>query len=418
MNIFISLIKNITKTKVFANFVNLSTIQVSNILLMMLMIPVITRAVGLEMFGQVMVANAFAALVSILVTYATTQTSVKDIAVAAKNSGILSKIFTETLFIRIIFFTLVIIGMLLAKPIFSGDYLLYVTAIPLIFAEVVNPLFFYLGQEDLKLFNLSNLLTKIVIIFVILIFIDSKSDAVWVNFIIGGANSISYLLMLLLICKKYQLSIIRPKIKDCKLIIKDNFYLVANNFSVYLQQSIMLFALQIGGSDTLLGAYSICDKIVWSCRILIISIFNAIYPKASKLFSESSLKWQHFKKNVKLGTAVLFFVGSLILFIFPDLIIYVLTGKTNDEASLFLREMAFVPFIAALNFMNVLDRLLHNDNYTIFKIALIILLLSAILSSLFIFFKEFEFVGFYILIIETFSLLLYEFFIRRSKSYA
>ena len=46
------------------NFIHLSSIQVSNALLQLLLFPIIIRVVGLSEFGHVMVANSFAALIS------------------------------------------------------------------------------------------------------------------------------------------------------------------------------------------------------------------------------------------------------------------------------------------------------------------------------------------------------------------
>ncbi|MBD3747881.1 MAG: oligosaccharide flippase family protein [Sphingobacteriales bacterium] len=412
---FFEFIKSLVKTKFFSNFLNLGSIQVSNTLLMILMIPVITRAVGVEMFGQVMVANSFATLVAVLVSYATSQTSVKDIAIAKNDTHQLSKVFSETLLVRFLFLFLVLILMMICKPVFGKDYLLYITAIPLILAEALNPLFFYLGQENLKLFNLSNLFTKILTITGILVFIHGEQDGIWVNFIIGGLNVLNYFLLLFYGYLKNRLYFIIPNYDRLKQILFQNFYLVSNNFSVYLQQSLMLFALKLGGSGVILGAYSVCDKIIWSTRILIIAIANAIFPSASKLFNEDFLKWRNFKQNVKLATGIIFLLGSIILFIFPNFIIHVLAGKENETAAIFLREMAFVPFLASLNSINVVDRLVHEDHYTIFKIAIIILLLASLLSFGLVKLHQFNMLGYYTLFIEFSALILYELFIARKQ---
>ena len=69
------------KTKILSNFINLSSIQLSNALLMILLYPIITRSVGLEAFGLIMLANAFAGLLGIVVNFGTSQSGIKDVAV-------------------------------------------------------------------------------------------------------------------------------------------------------------------------------------------------------------------------------------------------------------------------------------------------------------------------------------------------
>jgi O-antigen/teichoic acid export membrane protein len=200
------------------------------------------------------------------------------------------------------------------------------------------------------------------------------------------------------------------------LILKENFYLLINNFAVHLQQSLMLFALQRWGTTEWLGAYALGDKVIWSARLLLMSISNAVYPSSAKLFNNNQQLWIDFKNKVRLSVGFVFLAGSVFLFIFPQLIIHILVGESNQIAILFLQQMAFVPFIAALNLMNVLDRLLHNDHFTIFKIAMIILVLSTAMSYLLVRSGKFQIYGYYPLVIEACAFLLYEINIRRKLS--
>ena len=62
---------------------------------MILIYPILTRIIGLENFGKVMVANALAILLGILVNYGTLQTTIKDIAILKTNNKLLSEIFCQ-----------------------------------------------------------------------------------------------------------------------------------------------------------------------------------------------------------------------------------------------------------------------------------------------------------------------------------
>jgi hypothetical protein len=75
--------------------------------------------------------------------------------------------------------------------------------------------------------------------------------------------------------------------------------------------------------------------------------------------------------------------------------------------------MALAPFIASLNFMNVLDRVLNNDNYSIFQIAIILLMVSSLSAFGMVYWGNFWGVGLYTLTVETIALLLYEFKARK-----
>ena len=403
------------KTKILSNFVNLSSIQLSNALLMILLYPIITRIVGLEAFGMIMVTNAFAGICGILVNYGTIQTSIKEVSILKDKKENLSGIVVNTYAIRLTLFIVVALLLVLSSFFISNNYLFYLLTLPLIFAEVLNPMFFFVGVQNLRVFNASNLISKITTVLLIVIFIKGAEEAIWVNFLMGSILSLTYILLIFYAARKYVLQFIWPSHLSQMLILKGNFYLFINNIAVHLQQSLMLFALQKWGTAELLGAYSLGDKVIWSSRLLLMSISNAVYPSSARLFHNNPQLWPNFKRKIKLSVGSIFLLGSIVLFASPELIVKILTGEANANAVLFLRQMAFVPFISALNLMNVLDRLLHNDHYTIFKIAVIILVVSAITSYSMVTISNINIIGYYVLVTELNGLLLYEYFIRRNR---
>ncbi len=380
---------------------------------MILTIPILNRLLGLEEYGMVMAANAFASIMGGIVNYGTIQSSVKLVTLTKDKPKELSKVLSETLSIRFAMFIPLLLIIIFLK-FFLGDlYYYYLLSTPLIFAELVNPLFFFLGIENLTSLNLVNLFTKIISLLLIVFFIGGAHEGIWVNFILGTTLTIGYCIMLCWAIYRYQIKIVRPKLKGQLLLLKNNFYLLVNNFAVQLQQSIMLFAIQTWGNPTLLGAYAICDKIVWSCKLLIISISNSIYPKSAQIFHKDRFEWEIFKKEVKFYSGLFFFMVSLVLFLFAPYIIAILTNEINETAINLLRIMAWVPAVISLNFINVLDRILTDDTRSIFQIALMLLCISGISAYLLLRFGNTQItIGYYTLIIETCAFLLYEIYIR------
>ena len=345
-------------------------------LLLLLMYPIITRIIGINDLGMVMLANTFSGLSGIIINYGTNQSGIRDVATNSNNPKALNIVLNNTLWIRILIFFAYSIFVFILFWANIRYYTYIVLSIPLVLAEVLNPLFFYLGIEKLKLYNIANLISKVLIIALIILFIKGPQDSEWVNFIMGMASVATFGTLLVYVFKKYKLSFTRPQKTELSKITKDNFFLTINNISVHLQQSLMIFALAKWGNPTWLGAYSLCDKVVGSSRILIISVSNAIYPNAAQLFKDGPQTWIAYKNKMKKIIAAAFFLLSLGLFILPGFVIQLLSGEQNQTAIDFLRIMAFVPTIAALNVLNVLDLLLKNDTLSIFRIALILLVIS------------------------------------------
>ena len=410
----ITIFKKIIGTTVFANFVNLSSIQISNSLLIVLIYPIITRIVGIEEFGFVGLANTFAGLSGMVINYGTNQSAVRDIARAKANPEEISRIFYNTLFIRVIIFILFLVGFFFLQWLNIKYYSFLLLAIPLVLAEVLNPLFFYLGKENLNSFNIANLISRIAILILIIVIIKGPNDSKWVNFIMGTVNTITYGCLLIYAIVKFQLSCRAPQKQVLLKTCKENFFLTGNNISVQLQQSIMIFSIGKWGTASWLGAYWLCDKIVWSSRLLISSISNSMYPKAAHLYQEGNEVWQKFMKRTKGLLTISFFGFSLALFFLAEPIIHIIVGNPDPTAISLLKIMAFVPTVAALNSLNVVDLLLKNDNVSIFRIAMILLVLAILLSVMFVITAQVQLFGYYILIIDLCGLLMYEYVVKRS----
>lgn len=400
-------------TNIIANFLNLGSIQVSNVLLMMLLIPVVTRIIGIMEFGIVMFASRFSQLAGSVINYGTGQSGVRDVAFNIKDFKKLSPVFYGNLFIRIIIFAFYIILLVVLQWAKVEYYPYILFSIPIALAEVINPLCFFIGAERLKLFNLLNLVSNIVTIAAILIFIKSPADAIWINFILGGANTVTYLGLLIYFGRQYGLRFRFPSVSELHKIGRDNFYLTVNNISVNLQQSIIIFALPRWGLTALLGPYTLCDKIIGQCRILLITISNAVYPNAARLFQQSTALWNVYRKKTKYLLAAVFLAGAILIVVLARPIIFILSKEYNATAILILRVMAFVPVMSAINVLNVLDLLLKNYTNFIFRIALLLFIQSTIVAFILINIGGAFAIGMFTLIIETSAVLMYEYAIKR-----
>lgn len=402
-------------TPIFSNFLNMSSIQLSNIVLGFLTFPVITHLIGLDAYGYYNFAYNFAWVFAILINYGTNQSGVRDIAINSQDLKSVSKVFYTTIAVRLLMFVLFVALILMIGLLDIKYYRFILFAIPIVLSEVFNPLFFFLGIQKLRLYNITNLLSKVLMLLFVIFFIHSKNESVWVNFIMGSTSLLSYVCLLIYGLSKNKIKFYLPKSADQWLLIKQNFSLAMNDVSVQLQQSLMVFAIGRWGTSTELGAYSIADKIIGSIRILIIAISNAIYPKAAQLYHEATPLWYSFMKKIRYAIAGLFLSGSILLFLLAPLAIAIVSGEQNATAVSFLRIMAFVPAVAAWNSFNAIDLLLRNDRMIIFKIAVVLLAISAAASFILVKSNSNQWYGVYTLAIELTALSLYHIFTRKSK---
>jgi len=401
------------ETNILSNFFNLSGIQISNILLLLLTIRIITGIVGIAEFGIIMWVNRFAQFIGSMINYGTNQSAVRDVAGNLNNKKELSSVFYNTIWIRVLIF-LLFLGVLPGLRAFNVPYYSYIIlAIPIVLAEVFNPLCFYIGFEKLRVFNLVNLVFNIIAVTALLIFIKARADAGWVNFILGAGNVVTYLGLLIYLGAKNKLRFRLPLKSELFKIAKGNFYLTINNISGIVQQSFILFALAKWSNVNILGAYSICDRIIGQCRSLFIIISNSIYPNAVHIYKQSTDLWNVYRKKAKYLLAGLWFAAAIFIVIFADLIIFILTKEHDATAVLFLRIMAFVPVVSSFNVLNILDQLLKNNMTYIFRIAVILVVIAPLTAFILLYSSNTPLIGTFTLIVETSSCLMYEYVVKK-----
>ncbi len=404
--------RRLKTTNILSNFFNLSSIQVSNLLLLFVTIRIITGKVGIEGFGMIMFANRFSMLAGTIINYGTTQSGIRDITYNQGDPNKFAIVLCNILGIRIIIFLPFLIGIISVYGLFESYYSYLLLAIPLVLAEVFNPLCFFIGIEKIKIFNVYNLSANLTAVVAILIFVKDTDDAIWVNFILGMGNVITYLALLIYLTLRFKLVFHTPLKKDLLSIAKNNFSLTINNISANLQQSVIIFALKWTNSD-LLGAYTLCDRFIGQCRNLLNILSNAVYPNAVSLYKQSAVLWDSYRKRNKYLFATVSFAAAIVIFIFSDFIVYTLSKKHDPDAIVILRIMAFVPVISAVNVFSMLDLLLKNNSKEIFKIAIVLIALSAFLA--FILTRQGGLlIGTFTLIVEISAGLMYEYVIKKT----
>lgn len=412
-NKYLSVIKN--NLGFLSGFFHLGSIQASNAIIQLLLFPLIIHVTGLEEFGIVIVANTYGNLNAMFINYGTNQSGIKDVALYKNDSGKLASIFYTTYFARLILFVL---SLLLLAVLYQFDFphvRYFPFALTIIFAEVLNPFFFFAGTEKVSLYNLANLISKTASALLIYFLVTAPDLGIWVNFYLGITNVVIYGILVIYLIRKYRLTNFLISKSSLSAFLKKNFFLVGNNLSTSLQQAIFVFALSFSGDKIILGAYSFCDKIVWSFRMLIIAFTTAIFPRAANLYQESAEKWQLFRNRINQFMAICFTVAAGAILVFAPMVVELFTKTHNELAITFTRAICFVPLIAALNAMNVVDLLLKNKYHYIFIIAMILFAISAIVSFIFIKLNNRSIFGYYQVIVEIFSLPLYLYFIRKSE---
>jgi O-antigen/teichoic acid export membrane protein len=388
---------------------------VSNILLLVITIRIITGRYDIETYGFVSVAYTFLMLAGTVINYGTTQSGVRDTAYHINEPESLSLVVYNALGIRAVIFMLFCLALSAYYWFDPENYNYLWFALPLALAEVLNPLCFYIGVEKVKIFNLFNLIANFFAVAAIFILVRGANNAVWVNFILGIANVITYVGLFVYLHKRFGLQFYLPSTNDLIAISKANFSLTLNNISANLQQSVIFFALGYFNSP-LLGAYSLSNRVIGQCRNAFNIVSNAVYPKAVAIFKTSEEQWMAFRKKMKNIFGLIALGGALVIFVMADLIVFILTKQHDPDTILILRLMAFVPIISAYNVFSMLDLLLKQKRRNIFNIGVVLIAVAVIIAYLSAYSENIYLIGAFTIFIEGTAWLMYEYVINKTKN--
>src|SRR5690606_27110144 len=147
---------------------------------------------------------------------------------------------------------------------------------------------------------------------------------------------------------------------------KENFSLFLSGVASHFSVSGGLIILSFFASATVLGMFSMAEKITMVLRMVPTLITQATYPNASKLFAADQLRFYNFLKKVYVGSLGLSLGITIMFFLGAPQIIWFFSNEELEESVSFLKLLSFVPFLASLNIANMIIILVGGFNRLLF----------------------------------------------------
>jgi PST family polysaccharide transporter len=395
--------------KSITNLFHLGAVQATNVLLQLVLIPLVTSRVGIEANGYVLTALSLSGFIGIVMNYASNQTGPMEVKLSIIDSKETFSSMADIFFIRLMFFIFFFLVTLFLYAINFSFSIFLVGIIPLLFAEVLNPYVFYLGSEKLQYYNIANLLSRALSLFLVYQTLINVGDAPFVNAYVGSAQALGFIVLWIQLARDKKSNIGVVTSRGIRIVLKNNLPLTVSNMIVHLQQSIFLFGLGITANPLVLGAYAIADKLIWGIRMILIAFSNAIYPTAIETHHKSYQDWIKFRKQVNQVLSILLIFGGVILFFMAPLLATWLT-KSSDTVIIttFIRCVSPVPLVIGLNALNVMELLMKNDFKIQLKLSIYVFLFSVVLTLFFLFVIPASLSILYLLFLESICLIIYE----------
>jgi len=314
-------VKNISnakeKKRLLSNFCSLFILQVFTYILPLLTLPYLVRVLGVETFGLIMFAQAFIVFFNILVDFGFNLSATREIAIYRDDKVKLTEIFSSVMMIKFI-----LIGVsfaIISLVIFSFEkFSLHWEICYLSFCGVIGqaifPIWYFQGMEEMKYITIVNIISKLFFTIAIFIFVQNEADYILVPLLNGLGFIVGGLISLRVVYKNFNQKFKIQSYATIFLHFKDSLQFFLSRVSVSIYTSSNAFLLGVYTSNTVVGYYSIAEKLYLALQGFYGPITQSLYPYIAKERNIALFKKIFIISLIinTMGIILLYFIGEYI----------------------------------------------------------------------------------------------------------
>jgi len=322
-------------------------LQVVNYILPLLTFPYLVRVLGVEYFGLLAFATAVVSYFNIITDYGFNLTATREVSVHRESRQKVIEIFSAVMSIKILlmflsFLLLTVLVFYFEK--FSQDWEVYLLTFGTVVGQVLFPVWFFQGMERMKYITYLNIVAKVIFTVAIFLFVKEQSDFYLVPLFTSLGFIVVGIWSLWIIRRVFDIRFEVQSFEILKYYFLDGWYLFKTRIFVSIYTVTNIFLLGLLTNNTVVGYYSIAEKIVNALGGLFIPANQAIYPFMSKLYKDSRVRFSIFLKKISLVYIGISSILFMLLYLFSNTIIRLVNGRMNDDISSIYFILIFLIF--------------------------------------------------------------------------
>ncbi len=345
--------------------------QVINLIAPLLIAPFIIAKCGIENFGKVGVVTSVFLILSLFIDFGSTLIGVKEISINKDKKDYIRNYLNTVYSLKIIIFLLILFIILITIFFLRNtiDYKLYLFSIPMLLAQVFNPLWIYQGEEDFKTSNIIIFISKGVYVVSVILLIKNKEDYIYIIPLLGLANFFIYFIYFVKIHKHNNLLLFSNSYENLKIESLNTYSILLSNIfiSIYINAPIIIVKYILG--DYAAGIYKIGDMLLTIYRSYLSVFFNVSFPKFCNFQTQNLKKGFSYLKSINILNIVFLLISSVIIYFAA--IIYISNFSIDNNINntiLFCSKFLFIPIVIALNIPFYQILIFNNQQKAILKI--------------------------------------------------
>ncbi len=352
---------NKVKNAFFKNFFNLSLNQGINILVAIIVTPILFQNLGESEYGLVNLAFSIVMILSIIVSYGYHLNGPKRISLLntiEEKKELINEIIS--LRISLAFITTVLTYFLITfSNFFIGYENVIMFSLVILYSEALHPIFYLQGENNLSILAVTNAISKLIYVALIILLIKNPDDSFLVNLLFGGVLSIVYLVFWLSIFLKNNIRFAWPKADKIIYRIKENFDFFFSSIAGHISIHGGIIILSNFIDNIELGKFALAQRIGMLLRMIPVFITQAVLQNASVIHQNRKSYLNDYLNKFYLKGLLFTFVIGILVTVTSKWIIIFLSGEEILYSQEILSLLSFIPFLGMLNFKNIIKILVE-----------------------------------------------------------
>jgi PST family polysaccharide transporter len=332
------------KNRLLGNISALGVMQIFNYGLPLLTIPYLTRVLGFEIFGVLAIATAFSLYFFIVIEYGFSLSATRAVAKTVGCEYALGELYISVTALKVCFsiVSLLTVHLIIMNfPYFYEHQEVYYYSVGVVICQSLLPVWFYQGVEDFKYILYSNAATKILITVLLFMLVKNSDDYAAVPQITFYASLLLALLSNLHVMFNYRMVITQVTLDTLVRQLRDGSQIFYGRIMVHFYTSNNVVLLGFMTNSTIVGYYSLAERLVLTVSGIGQPIFQAMFPYLTKLKDRSASLFNDQVDRLIFGLFLSGLVVASCVYLFAEYVVLFVAGELSPDTVIILRILAF-----------------------------------------------------------------------------
>lgn len=321
----------------FFNTLMLYIMMASTFIFPLLTFPYLTRTLGTENYGIIVLTNAVMQYFQLLIDFGFILSGTAICSKERNNKEKLQQITSSIIYGKLLLSLLgfiVICVLTYTVPLFKGKEMFIICSyVPLALTSFV-PDYLFRGIEKMGIITFRTIVSKFVYTFLVFLLVRNSDSYFFIPLSSFVSNVIIVVWSWSYIVKKLDIRLVLVKFKDIMEQLKESSTFFASRIATTVYSASNVFVLGLYGyTDAQLGIYGASNTLISYGKSLFSPIADSLYPYMIKNKNHNLVK-----KVICIFVPVII-IGSFILYLLSDLFIIIMCGKDYLDAVPYFKRM-------------------------------------------------------------------------------